>query len=371
MRDRACVQRAVDSLTVALGRPAVIENPDLELLAASPHDKAGDEVRRASLSRGWAAPEVAAWLRRRGVFDSGRAVRLPACPELNMLPRVCVPVRAGDALLGFLWLLDATESMSEAEVTLAELVADRLAALLPAAPADPVRDLLATDRSVRAEAARLLVAQGRFPATGVLAVAGPRRPGPIRGWPGLRLRLEDHEVLLLPESAARCAELFADSLGAPVGVGAPRPGLAEAADTVREALDAAGVAARLPELGRVLRWPELGIYRLLSQLSATALSRASVHPGLERLFTEEAGPHLLHTLETYLDLGGNVPVAAARLHLHRATLYYRLRRIEELTGADLRDGGDRLCLHTALKLGRLAGRYPATGVAAAARVRDS
>ncbi|HZC41282.1 MAG TPA: helix-turn-helix domain-containing protein, partial [Streptosporangiaceae bacterium] len=46
------------------------------------------------------------------------------------------------------------------------------------------------------------------------------------------------------------------------------------------------------------------------------------------------------------------------LHLHRATLYYRLGKAERLTGADLRDGQDRLALHLGLKLARLTGRYP-------------
>ena len=47
--------------------------------------------------------------------------------------------------------------------------------------------------------------------------------------------------------------------------------------------------------------------------------------------------------------------SAKRLHIHRATLYYRLSRIEELTGMSLADGQDRLALHLGVKLGRLTG----------------
>jgi DNA-binding PucR family transcriptional regulator len=68
--------------------------------------------------------------------------------------------------------------------------------------------------------------------------------------------------------------------------------------------------------------------------------------------------HLLHTLETYLDLAGSVVATARALCLHRTSLYYRLQRVEELAGTDLKDGGERLRLRLSVKLARLAGRYP-------------
>ncbi|MFJ4621561.1 helix-turn-helix domain-containing protein [Streptomyces sp. NPDC088812] len=38
---------------------------------------------------------------------------------------------------------------------------------------------------------------------------------------------------------------------------------------------------------------------------------------------------------------GEVAAAGRELHVHRTTLYYRLDRISELTGADLRSGPAR------------------------------
>lgn len=46
--------------------------------------------------------------------------------------------------------------------------------------------------------------------------------------------------------------------------------------------------------------------------------------------------------------------AAEALHVHRSTLYYRLGRIESVTGRSLDDGGARLVLHLALKAMRLS-----------------
>jgi PucR-like helix-turn-helix protein len=67
------------------------------------------------------------------------------------------------------------------------------------------------------------------------------------------------------------------------------------------------------------------------------------------------------TLEVYLDLGCDAKAASERLHLHRATLYYRLEKVARLTDANLRDGNDRLALHLGFKLARLAGLHPCPG----------
>jgi DNA-binding PucR family transcriptional regulator len=79
-----------------------------------------------------------------------------------------------------------------------------------------------------------------------------------------------------------------------------------------------------------------------------------VHPGLLRLLRADGGRVLAQTLETYLDLAGNAHATAERLRLHRTTLYYRLQRVEQLAGTNLKDGNERLTLHLALKLAQLS-----------------
>ncbi|WP_162252589.1 PucR family transcriptional regulator, partial [Streptomyces griseoruber] len=59
------------------------------------------------------------------------------------------------------------------------------------------------------------------------------------------------------------------------------------------------------------------------------------------------------TAEVFLDCAGQASRTAARLGIHRQTLYYRLSRVEQLTGLDLADGEDRLLLHMTLKAARL------------------
>lgn len=75
-------------------------------------------------------------------------------------------------------------------------------------------------------------------------------------------------------------------------------------------------------------------------------------PG-DRLAPLPAHAELARTAEVYLDCAGQAGRTASELSIHRQTLYYRLSRVEQLTGLDLDDGEDRLLLHMALKRARL------------------
>jgi len=79
------------------------------------------------------------------------------------------------------------------------------------------------------------------------------------------------------------------------------------------------------------------------------LTPGQVQPGADTLLAQKR-PELLVTARCVLDNGGDVTVSAAQLHVHRTTLYYRLDRIQALTGVDLRVPAEREDLHLALQL---------------------
>jgi DNA-binding PucR family transcriptional regulator len=66
-------------------------------------------------------------------------------------------------------------------------------------------------------------------------------------------------------------------------------------------------------------------------------------------------------MRCYLDCAAQAQRAAAHLHIHRTTLYWRLARAAELIPVDLRRGEDRLKLHLALTLADLT--HPPAGPA--------
>ncbi|MFJ4204582.1 PucR family transcriptional regulator [Streptomyces sviceus] len=132
------------------------------------------------------------------------------------------------------------------------------------------------------------------------------------------------------------------------GVAAARVGLAELAPAWQEASAAARAALAEPGFGPVAEWSCIGPYRLL-----TALPPETAHDPAVRPLLSPAHRELARTAEIYLDCAGQAGRTAAELGIHRQTLYYRLSRVEQLTGLDLDDGEDRLLLHMALKGARL------------------
>jgi DNA-binding PucR family transcriptional regulator len=76
---------------------------------------------------------------------------------------------------------------------------------------------------------------------------------------------------------------------------------------------------------------------------------SDVHPGAEVLLALPR-TELATTARVLLERDGDVMSAAQRLHVHRTTLYYRLERIEALTGVNLRSGVARNDLRMALRL---------------------
>ena len=67
-------------------------------------------------------------------------------------------------------------------------------------------------------------------------------------------------------------------------------------------------------------------------------------------YDREHNSDLIRTLRVFFAANANTSEAADRLYLHRNSLPYRLARIQELTGLDLKDHRARL----ALQLGLLA-----------------
>jgi hypothetical protein len=177
------------------------------------------------------------------------------------------------------------------------------------------------------------------------------------------LVLAGRGALTAPQLRAVADDLHEDLLktlaidsGARVGIGPVVAAATEAASSARRATEALEVADAVPGFGPVTSWSDLGVYRLLVQLPLHDLPEDALPEGLRTLMDVDSGGSLMATLETWLDEGGDPRSTVARLQIHRTSLYYRLSRIEAVTGLRLGNGGDRLALHLGLKLARLQGR---------------
>lgn len=408
------LQALIDELAQRTGTPIVLEDHGHTMVAYSSQNGQIDEVRRDSILRRETGSEVREWFEQYGIRHATEPLRTPSHHGLGILGRLCAPVRFRGRLMGFLFLIDDEGRLGRSEIA-AVRMAQRQAALLlyeeelaERLNASVLAHLLAPSAEIREAAARQLAEQGlaqaepphsivylqpaEVPAmAGANGTAGPDLLGLFgeamwelgrhRGHAAvLRAAREDHCVLLVkvasPEDdspaltlAQEAREILIRRLedAAPpgaagqvrvvAGIGDPQAHLTDAAVSYRRAMLAARVAAAVPSVGDLARWQDLGVFRALAQLPADEDGESCLDPRLVTLL--EAPPDVIRTVETYLDQGCDVKNTAEHLHLHRTTLYYRLRKAQQLTGADLRDGDDRLALHLGFKLARLQGRYPA------------
>ncbi|MET8729841.1 helix-turn-helix domain-containing protein [Streptomyces parvus] len=190
--------------------------------------------------------------------------------------------------------------------------------------------------------------------------AAEASPGEAEGSPGAAEAREGGRevavVLLGPAGAARAVARLRELGAGPGGVSPVVGSLAEL-----------GAARRLA--GTALLTCEPGsreIVRLDERLPAALLvSRPELST---RLLAEVFGPLLtlvpaersllVETLEAWLECGGSVGRAAARLGCHRNTVFNRLRRLERLTARSLSRPRELVDLVLALEVLRLSSAPP-------------
>lgn len=327
------VQQGVEDLATLLGCPVLVEDPQHHPLWWSTQGNV-DDVRMRSILLRQPPPAAAALVSRLRLPDAPGPVRTPALPELDMAERWCVPLRSGRDLIGYLWLLDPDGRVGEEDLEpvrrCAAVVADALARTRPTEETRGKRrdHLLARLMAgPDAAAARELVElEGLSPAATV-AVSTPAAAG---GWPlpgGLSAHVDSHEA-------------DAHTSGRPV----PLVNLSVAVDRARKTDRAIRVGALVP----APTWDALGAWHLVVA-APPDVTPGLVHPGAEVL-AEQKRPDLMVTARCVLDNGGDVTASAEQLHIHRTTLYYRLKRIEALTGVNLRLAPGRDALQLALQL---------------------
>jgi len=418
--DQDDLQPIVDELAHRLRRSVAIDDPSIRLLAASRHFGDEDAVRVRSVLNRTVERELTDQLFAHGIAQWVRPGRIVMSPGTGVLPRLCAPVRCNDLLLGFLWLIDEHNTLSEDEVAAAEDAATRAGVLLyrrllvreraRSRQEAILRELVGSDPTLRAQAVEDLRAEqvlddaaylqviavqttlSGAPKQQAVAIEAAVEEG-ARAAPGNSALMVVHRsrgwLLLAPPDrpaaertaahqtaahqtaahqtaahqtaavAERMRARFTELAGADlaVGVGGVVTALDTVIDSYRQALLAVRAARLLPGFGGVARWGELGPYDLLLRVPADDVLNGVHLPEMRRLLWADRHGVLLETLRAYLDHAGDARGAADELCIHRATLYHRLQRIEQATGCDLRRGDDRLTLHLGLKLHLLATAY--------------
>lgn len=390
------LQQIAEALAELLGRSVTVESEVFDVLAAA---EAGpvDEARVRSVREGRTSPDLAQALIERGIYarllETRGPNRVAPMPELGMtMERIVAPVLVAQEIVGYVWIIAGDRELTELdelaidhaatvaavillkerEVRRAELErrGDLLEQLLELADApkpalvDEVRRLgFRSDRPFQ-----VLLIQGT-PAASEQPQALPRN---VERWleevngPAMVGSRGDQVVVLLQSQApglgAPLAERLVSELSHPslpllIGVGGPVAELSTLRTSFSQASEALELAQALNRSEGTITFRELGMYHWLRHLPRELLEGNVYYQAVRSLAAHDQAHNgeLLGTLEAYLRSGAKATEAARQLNLHRNTLTYRLRRIEEVLDFVLDQPRTRLELYAAIEAYRLRG----------------
>jgi carbohydrate diacid regulator len=164
------------------------------------------------------------------------------------------------------------------------------------------------------------------------------------------IRLNPETVCIFMKNTSKLRNrvlLLHEELGRNIKIGIGSEGKIMA-QSLREGIKAIEIADRIHLVRSIYDYEEIAfIDNLTSHLDKKGLSAIA-----EKL-EEAKGMDLINTLMTYVTLDGNVGAVTEALHIHRNSLNYRLKRIEEITGKDPRRLMDLLELFSAVLIHKL------------------
>ena len=139
--------------------------------------------------------------------------------------------------------------------------------------------------------------------------------------------------------------------GATLALSAPALGVASLPRATREARFVSSLLVQDQFPRRAASFDsveDIGALRLLYELRDSNELRQFVNQALGGLEKRDQRGTLRETLRAFLESGGSQVDASNKLGIHRNTLAYRLRRIDEIVGRDVGDPASWLTLHLAL-----------------------
>ncbi len=370
-----------DATAAIVDAPVTIEDHQSRVLAYSSGQSLTDTARVSTIVGRRVPPDVVAHFRARGVFRrlarSSEPFLVPEGPD-GTLPRLVVPVRAGDEWLGSIWAVvsgpvppEVTAELSNAASVLA-LHLLRLRAQADVARRNAVERIRAALRRFDPAASQdLTLPPGPWR---VVALAAPPGADPAQqidlwtatcrrySWADPLLADVDGTVFAIvtegtaPGSWTWLQRLVTEAhedeawvraaAGGPAATVADLPGSrTEAAETLPILVDTDG-----PLLAFDDAWVALTVRRATSNLDLATLD-GPVPVLLDH--DERHGTAYAPTLRAWLAYIGEPQRAARDLHVHPNTLRHRMKRLAELVDLDLADPGQRLALQLQLEAARL------------------
>ncbi|MDR7543180.1 MAG: PucR family transcriptional regulator ligand-binding domain-containing protein [Armatimonadota bacterium] len=121
------LQEIANALTELIGKPVTIEDAEFRLLAYTDIGGMKDSVRTETIRQTRTPERVLRTLESMGILtrmqETNGPLRLPPIPEAGMEGRVVCPIRTARETLGYVWILEGAQPISELDMQAAEEIA--------------------------------------------------------------------------------------------------------------------------------------------------------------------------------------------------------------------------------------------------------
>lgn len=367
-----------DTTAVLLNAPVIIDDANMQVIAYSTMNDTIDEARRHSIEQLSVAGSVTEWLESSGTLSR---VRNTPGPAVVLIPsstkRWGIAVRAGVAIVGYIWVATEEELSEQSSRLLIEIARQAAELIVRASEGSNaewdtslfmMREALHGRVSFDSLAPTIVIDESHQWTVCLLRAAPHETADPailaaVRAMAvlildanakGVLVLVHSDEVVILAPRASiqgdklidalaqitgRASRRFAVVIHAAVGPVVTRPGwLLEAIQLSRSLLQRGGDASTSVVLDYEAKRDELALDELLRFVRDRPHLMAGPVATLWQI-DQRRGTEYTRTLAAYFDAYGDPVTAARALTVHRNTLKYRLNRIRELTGLDLHVGG--------------------------------
>ena len=165
------------------------------------------------------------------------------------------------------------------------------------------------------------------------------------------LFLNQDDPILLNEAQLSPLVEFAQRNRMKVGISQPFSDILKINTYYQQTLNVLGIGEFHDPAGTAYLATELLPQYLFANCPYAGLE-AGIHHHLFQMQDHDERYHtdFIHTLRTFLDCDRNAAKAAEKLHLHRSTFFYRMKKLEELLGVSLGDSKLMLLYELSFKI---------------------
>lgn len=134
--------------------------------------------------------------------------------------------------------------------------------------------------------------------------------------------------------------------------------LQDASRFYQQAIDSVHLGMKLNDLAPIYYYSDYYLFQMLETFEKEdSQVRFLIHPGLMKLYLydQEKNSDLMITLREYLAQPGQPTKISDKLHIHKNTLLYRMKKIKEITGCDFVLGEDFMNFNLSIQIMKYLG----------------